>query len=88
MRPLIEKVTYVGSFLLVLGTLCLGGCQDKVTVADIKGACDAFDAPAQPVIGKRKVDQKWIDRAVEAGVSACGWSRPKAQEIVNRAVGS
>ena len=37
----------------------LGGCQEA-SVADIKGACDAFERPEQPVLGKRKIDQRWI----------------------------
>jgi hypothetical protein len=63
----------------------LGGCQEA-SVADIKGACDAFERPEQPVLGKRKIDQRWIDRAVETGVTVCGWPRPKAEAIVARAV--
>ena len=78
-----RQVVQIGFLALCL---VLGGCQDDVSVADIKGACDAFDAPVQPVIGKRRVDQRWIDRAIEAGVSACGWSRPRAVENVNRAI--
>jgi hypothetical protein len=78
--------SYGAIALCLLGILLmLPGCQE-VQVADIKGACDVFDRPEQPVLGKRKVDQRWIDRAVEAGVSACGWPRPKAEQVVGRAV--
>lgn len=74
---------------VIIGCFLLGltACQEPIkTAADIRGACDAFDAPVQPVLGKRSIDQRWIDKAVEAGVSACGWSRPRAVENVNRAV--
>lgn len=70
----------------VVTGLLLGGCQHTMTAADIKGACAAFDAPAEPVKGLRRVDQRWIDRAVEAGVSACGWSRPRALRNVKAAM--
>lgn len=74
--------------VMMIAGLALGlaGCNDDVKVASIQGACDAFDAPTQPVLGKRRVDQRWIDKAVEAGVSACGWSRPQAEKNVGRAV--
>lgn len=73
--------------ILICVVACtLAACKDEPTAADITGACSAFDAPVQPVLGKRRIDQKWIDRAVEAGVSVCGWTRPKAEEVVTRAV--
>lgn len=71
--------------ITVVTAALLGGCQHTMTAADIKGACAAFDAPREPVKGLRRVDQRWIDRAVEAGVSACGWSRPKAIKNVRQA---
>lgn len=71
--------------VIVVAALCgLTACQERITAADIKGACDAFDAPGEPIYGKTRVDQRWIDKAIEAGVSACGWSRPKAKKIVNK----
>lgn len=69
---------------LVLG---LAACQmPDGRVVSIRGACDAWEAPTQPVIGKRRIDQHWIDKAVETGIRTCGWPRPKAQQIVARAV--
>lgn len=70
--------------LAALIALGLAGCHET-SVADIRGACDAFERPEQPVLGKRKIDQRWIDRAVETGVTVCGWPRPKAEAIVARA---
>ena len=71
------KLTLAGAALLALTA-----CQEQVGVADIKGACDAFERPDRPVLGKRKIDQRWIDRAVETGVTVCGWPRPKSEDIV------
>lgn len=63
--------------------LALGGCV-STDAASIKGACDAFEAPRQAVRGVSREDRRWIAGQVEAGISACGWSRPKAREIVRQ----
>lgn len=63
---------------MVIGT-CLSGCATTGGIAlSIKGACDAFRAPAVPIKGKTKPDQLWVDDTTESGVAACGWKRPKA----------
>jgi hypothetical protein len=49
--------------------------------ASIKGACDSFVAPREVVLGKRRVDQKWIDGTIESGVSACNWPRPRKPSL-------
>lgn len=63
--------------VILLGVLAgaLAACQAP-RVASIRGACDAFEAPARPVRGADPPSQRWADRTVEAGVSACGWPRP------------
>ncbi len=76
-----RKVILCGALVLTMG-----GCQ-TMSAASIRGACDAFDRPGEPIRGLERKDQRWIDRTIEAGVSACGWSRPKARAVVNAAVG-
>lgn len=72
MRQVILKLA-----LLIAACALLGACQTN-RATSIGGACAAFDAPAAVIRGRARQDQRWIDRTVEAGVSACGWSRPKA----------
>ena len=64
--------------------MALGGCVTTNQAASIRGACDALDPPSFVVLGKRRVDQHQIDRWVEQMVSACGFSRPKAQEMARK----
>lgn len=76
-----KKLFVCGAFV---SSLMLAGCQEPRNAASIKGACDAFERPNGVVLGKRRIDQRQIDSWIETGVSVCGWSRPKSQEIVNR----
>lgn len=61
--------------IATIAALMLSACVSD-RAASIKGACDAFQAPAAPVRGKARADQRWIDGQIESGVSACGWRRP------------
>ena len=41
------------------------------------GECRVFERPEYVVKGAAPYDQKWVDGNIEAGVSGCGWDRPK-----------
>lgn len=66
------------SMAALLAVAILGACAAPPPAASVRGACDAFDRPLEPVLGKRRQDQRWIDKTIEAGVSACDWSRPRS----------
>lgn len=70
--------------MVALLGLSVGGCV-TTGAASVKGACDAFEAPQTVIQGISREDRRWIAGQVEAGVTACGWSRPKAREIAKRA---
>ena len=72
--------------VMVLGllALALGGCM-TTSAASIRGACDAFEQPQYVVRGVSREDRRWIAGQIGAGMSACGWSAPKARAIARQA---
>lgn len=75
-----------GIALLLPAAMCTSG-SDQLA-ATVKGACDAFEAPDRVILGRTRVDQRWINGQFEAGVSACGWKRPapvdKAERVADQ----
>jgi len=59
--------------------VALGACPEREKPATaIEGECRIFVAPTQPVTGKTRADQFWIDTNIERGVGGCGWERPRS----------
>lgn len=61
--------------LLAVGLL-LGGCPGHIP-ATTGGECRVFSDPGFAVQGKRLKDKQWIGKTQEAGITVCGWGRPK-----------
>lgn len=58
-------------------------CQHDGGPSTVKGACEIFEGPDRRIVGKTKADQRWIDKTIERGVTACDWLRPPAAERNN-----
>lgn len=63
---------------IIAACLALGGCG-ATTAASRSGVCAAFPAARHVVTATEREGQRWVDETVEAGVSACGFARPKAR---------
>lgn len=72
----------IKSVLAVAGALFLAGCASGERFATITdGACKAFEAPEHEIRGRTRHDDAWIAKQTEAGVTGCGWERPKPRPL-------
>jgi predicted RNA methylase len=62
--------------LMMLALAALSACQSTGR-ASLAGECAAFQNPGFAVQGKRRIDQRAVDKFLETGVVTCGWPRPK-----------
>lgn len=62
---------------LCVASLLLAACE-HTGPASTAGECRIFVAPTQPVAGRTRADQFWIDTNIARGIGGCGWSRPRA----------
>lgn len=62
--------------VLLWAGLLLGGCAASLP-ATTGGECRVFTDPGFAVQGKRLKDKQWIGKTQEAGITVCGWDRPK-----------
>lgn len=62
--------------LLIAAGLLSAGCPGHIP-ATTGGECRVFTDPGFAVQGKRLKDKQWIGKTQEAGISVCGWERPK-----------
>lgn len=60
--------------LAIIG-LAVSGCT-STRPASVAGECGVFRDPGFAVQGKRPKDSRWIDGAIESGITSCGWKRP------------
>jgi hypothetical protein len=61
--------------LLAACSLALTACT-TTGPASVAGECKLFSDPGFAVRGERIIDQRWISKAQESGIAACGWKRP------------
>lgn len=74
MQRQLKKLTTLA--VLLISATTMAGCGTNAP-ASVKGECKVFTAPGRVVVGKERVDQRWIDKTVEIGVTVCGWERDK-----------
>lgn len=70
------KSNMVMPIVLLSAGLALGGCAASLP-ATTSGECRVFTDPGFAVQGKRLKDKQWIGKTQEAGITVCGWDRPK-----------
>ncbi len=75
-RSMMHKLACLSCVIVM--PLALAGCLMPPKPASVAGECKIFDDPGFVVRGERPQDRRWISKTTNAGVTSCGWPRPKA----------